>query len=143
ATPCGKAEHQQRVRLMLFQERRKVAIHRRIAGFEDMGGNPQLHSWCLEPRQALRKPAGRIERCAGEGAEAGNEDRRHQISSNAAICSTARVGASVPAATCVSAWRNFVFTAGSPLSRAVSRSSSMDHIHLTCWSRRRDVNSPD
>src|SRR6185369_7065759 len=92
-------------------------------------------------RQRAHQRTGRIDRRARKRAEAGDEDGGH-TPNNAAISSTAKVGVNFPAATCASATLSLLRTAGSERSRAVSRSSSMVHIHLTCCSRRRSVSSP-
>ena len=49
-----------------------------------------------------------------------------------AISSTASMGDSRPAATAFSSCGNLLFSSGSARSFANSRSSSIDHIHVTC-----------
>ena len=81
---------------------------------------------------------GRIERRAGKRPEAGDEDGRSSRRRAAPRSPRPRASARAcrrrrrPPPAC-----SFARTAGSLRSRAVSRSSSMVHIHLTCCSRRR------
>jgi len=122
----------------------EAAVDRRIAGRKHVrhDGHARQHR-PPQPRHARNKWRGRIERRAGKRAEAGKQDRSHQTPSSLAISSTAKVGASLPAATAASAALSLARTAASPRSRAVSRSSSMLHIHFTCCSRRRAASSPE
>src|SRR5689334_17334488 len=91
------------------------------------------------PRQQLDQRAGRIEWRAWKWTEAGDEDgeRHHDSPNDLASSSTAIAGEVWPAATAASSLGRRARKVGSDLSRAITRSSSMDHIHLTCCWRLR------
>src|SRR5262249_42157374 len=139
-----ESKHHQRGRLFACDQRRELAIDRVVARCKHMRDAPRAGLHARLTRQYLDQRTGRIERRARKGAKAGDEDRdrHHDSPSDLASSSTAIAGEVRPAATAASSLGSRARKTGSDLSRAVTRSSSMAHIHLTCCSRRRAASAP-
>src|SRR5581483_11501410 len=144
-------EHQQDLRLMPCDQRRQVAIDRRVARREDMADEPKIgESRAPLASEGARKRRARIESGTGKTAKTRDQNRSGAVAAFGlhrsrilTISSTATMGERVPAATAVSIFASRAFTFVSPRSRAKNRSSSMDRSHLTCCSLRFAANSPD
>src|SRR5262249_23208185 len=126
---------------------RQLAIHVAVGHWKDVADAIDIgEHWPAQPHQALDQRAGRVERRAGKRLEAGDEDAdrsAHALSSNAPIVSAATAGDSLPCATLLSISRTLARIAASARSFDRVRSSSIDHIHFTCCSRRRWAKSPE
>ena len=139
-------EHQQRVRLVLGDELGQIAIDGGIAGRKDVRDDLNIASAGRRSRASRStsgpvglngapgngpKPVTRMVRRhlhAQQLRDLFDGERRRQLA-----------GGDLRLPPCSSLAR----TAGSLRNRAVRRSSSMVHIHFTCWSRRRAASSPD
>src|SRR5262245_20272591 len=137
-------EHHQRGRPLVRDQRWQLAIDRVVARSKHMRDASRAGLHGRLSRQQLDQRAGGIEWRAWKRTEAGDEDReRHYVNpSDLASSSTATAGEVRPAATAATSLGRRARKAGSDLSRAITRSSSIDHIHLTCCSHRRAASAP-